>query len=286
MTKNRGNDQNNENNLVSDEQKETVNNTVSENESAKAMHDESILKSVIAGTVGVATGGAGLFAAMSFKEPDKFIHDSITASLSEAETVLETETEIETEIETENFDGSQALIAHKVSDCMSFNEAFAAARQEVGPGGVFKWHGNVYGTYYADEWKEFSDEFRNTFSNYHYNIENNTQLTEELLFAEKLQLAETDILTQDDIYPVDIEDFDDLAFFDFSSNNDYGIKVVDDNTYLDYTSTFAIEDYDTDIEDNHELIVAPVADNSFIYDIDDDDFMIDFNNNADISNFI
>ena len=39
-----------------------------------------------------------------------------------------------------------------VNDGMSFGEAFAAARAQVGPGGVFCWHGGVYGTYYADEW--------------------------------------------------------------------------------------------------------------------------------------
>ena len=41
---------------------------------------------------------------------------------------------------------------------MSFGEAFAAARQEVGPGGVFEWHGGVYGTYYADEWDKMTPE--------------------------------------------------------------------------------------------------------------------------------
>ena len=53
-------------------------------------------------------------------------------------------------------------VAHSVNDDMSFNEAFAAARAEVGPGGAFVWHGNVYGTYRADdpEWQEMSAEER------------------------------------------------------------------------------------------------------------------------------
>ncbi len=42
--------------------------------------------------------------------------------------------------------------ASSVNDDMSFNEAFAAARAEVGPGGCFVWHGNVYGTYTSAEW--------------------------------------------------------------------------------------------------------------------------------------
>ena len=49
-------------------------------------------------------------------------------------------------------------VATTVNDDMNFGEAFAAARQEVGPGGVFEWHGGVYGTYYADEWDKMTPE--------------------------------------------------------------------------------------------------------------------------------
>lgn len=47
-------------------------------------------------------------------------------------------------------------VAEGVEDSMSFSQAFAAARAEVGPGGAFEWHGNVYGTYTADEWNGMS----------------------------------------------------------------------------------------------------------------------------------
>ena len=58
--------------------------------------------------------------------------------------------------------GMEILEAHSVSDDMTFSEAFAAARAEVGPGGAFCWHGQVYGTYRADdpEWLEMSDADR------------------------------------------------------------------------------------------------------------------------------
>ena len=57
---------------------------------------------------------------------------------------------------------TEILEAHSVSDDMSFSEAFATARAEVGPGGAFVWHGQVYGTYRGDdpEWQEMSDEAR------------------------------------------------------------------------------------------------------------------------------
>ena len=51
-------------------------------------------------------------------------------------------------------------VAHSVNDDMTFSEAFAAARAEVGPGGAFCWHGNVYSTYRSDdpEWIAMGSE--------------------------------------------------------------------------------------------------------------------------------
>lgn len=51
-----------------------------------------------------------------------------------------------------------------VSDEMSFGEAFAAARAEVGPGGVFHWHGGIYNTYTADEWNAMTVEQKHDFA--------------------------------------------------------------------------------------------------------------------------
>ena len=51
-------------------------------------------------------------------------------------------------------------VANSVNDSMSFREAFAAAREEVGPGGAFAWHGNVYSTYRSDdpEWVQMGPD--------------------------------------------------------------------------------------------------------------------------------
>ena len=51
-----------------------------------------------------------------------------------------------------------------VDDGMSFDDAFQAARAQVGPGGVFEWHGGVYGTYTQDEWNAMSDEEKSAFT--------------------------------------------------------------------------------------------------------------------------
>ena len=51
-------------------------------------------------------------------------------------------------------------VANSVNDSMSFREAFEAAREEVGPGGAFSWHGNVYSTYRSDdpEWVQMGPD--------------------------------------------------------------------------------------------------------------------------------
>ena len=65
-------------------------------------------------------------------------------------------------------DGESISLAHVDTTDMSFNEAFAAARAEVGSNGVFEWRGGYYGTYYGDEWSEKSDEFKQAFGNHNW----------------------------------------------------------------------------------------------------------------------
>ncbi|HLO91307.1 MAG TPA: hypothetical protein VK172_09095 [Lentimicrobium sp.] len=56
----------------------------------------------------------------------------------------------------DSWDPNTAPIAKAgtVHDGMSFEEAFAAAREDTGPGGVFAWHGEYYNTFYAEELDE------------------------------------------------------------------------------------------------------------------------------------
>lgn len=46
----------------------------------------------------------------------------------------------------------------QVDDNASFSQAFADARAQVGPGGVFEWHGRAYSTYYKEEWDNMTAE--------------------------------------------------------------------------------------------------------------------------------
>lgn len=57
-------------------------------------------------------------------------------------------------------------VASSVSDDMSFSEAFAAARTEVGSGGVFEWHGNIYSTFTEEEWNGMTAEQRDEYGSH------------------------------------------------------------------------------------------------------------------------
>lgn len=51
-----------------------------------------------------------------------------------------------------------------VCEEQSFDDAFASARAQVGAGGVFHWHGGVYGTYTEEEWNSMSDQGKSDFA--------------------------------------------------------------------------------------------------------------------------
>ena len=58
----------------------------------------------------------------------------------------------------------QPLHEASVEGCKSFRDAFQAARAELGPGGIFRWHGNIYNTYTVEEWNAMSTEEKNHFA--------------------------------------------------------------------------------------------------------------------------
>ena len=77
--------------------------------------------------------------------------EAVEEETGEAEEILEAEAhEEETEV-IPDYEWQDAPLSDTVSDEMSFGEAFASARAELGPGGVFQWNGEVYHTFYASE---------------------------------------------------------------------------------------------------------------------------------------
>ena len=86
---------------------------------------------------------------------------------------------------------------------MSFSEAFAAGRAAAGgPGGVFCWRGNYYGTYTADEWNALSDEDRDLFAQRAYSataINESASKFDEPLVAENNAIEENIQPADDDV---------------------------------------------------------------------------------------
>ena len=107
----------------------------------------------IGGVAGIAMGAAATHTV-----------EALAADADEAvELVEEDDTLDATSPETE---GATVTEVHQatVNQNLSFGEAFAAARAEVGAGGVFIWHGQLYNTYTADEWQAMNDAQRDEFA--------------------------------------------------------------------------------------------------------------------------
>lgn len=102
----------------------------------------------IAGAAGVAGVATGVLTPVNVFPDALSDGDGVTDDL-EPEPVPSTSGHLQ---------GHDMDVATGVDDSMSFSQAFAAARHEVGPGGLFVWHGNTYGTYYANEWNAMSPE--------------------------------------------------------------------------------------------------------------------------------
>ena len=129
----------------------TQNNPITESTAVKSNVEKKgmspLWQSVLVGGVpGILIGAGGTVGVEA-------IANSASAE-EQGEVAIQDEATVET--------STEILEAHSVTDDMSFSEAFATARAEVGPGGAFVWHGQVYGTYRGDdpEWQEMSDEAR------------------------------------------------------------------------------------------------------------------------------
>lgn len=108
---------------------------------------------IIAAAAGGFIGGAGAaFAAMELLKPQ------VSYSQPTSPTIPATGPAPVTVINTE------APIATLVNDNMAFGEAFAAARNETGQGGVFMWKGELYNTYYTEEWDAMTPEQKTQFA--------------------------------------------------------------------------------------------------------------------------
>lgn len=85
-------------------------------------------------------------------------------------------------------------VAGSVNDGMSFGNAFAAARAEVGSPGVFEWRGQIYSTFTAEEWDGMTVAEKTEYGS-HFNYASDGHTVVE-------DMADTD--TQDDDLEVEV----------------------------------------------------------------------------------
>lgn len=127
---------------------------------SKGISNDTWKKVAIGGISAIAFGGAA-YAATSL------LNEEEPVNLDDQENPVEEETAVaeETVATTPAADFHPSMqMATSVNDDMTFAEAFAAARAEVHAGGMFEWHGNVYGTYYGNEWDALSPDQQSAFT--------------------------------------------------------------------------------------------------------------------------
>lgn len=201
--------------------------------------------------------------------------------------------EVETPIEPYIAEGEIRIA--QVDDSDSFAEAFADARQQVGPGGAFEWRGNVYNTYYADEWESMSDEQRADFL---AQIDDNQvyPTPDGEVIPANIELVDTPV--EDPIKVLEVEtvvdDYGNTAtmatvevegeqafLFDVDNNGEMDCLIVDANCDNEITADEVIELPDAQIEtaDLQQMMDAGGTNNYLAYN----DGMPDYMNDADIS---
>ena len=219
--------------------------------------------------------------------------EAVEVATPEVEAVEVATPEVETPIEPYIAEGEIRIA--QVDDSDSFAEAFADARQQVGPGGAFEWRGNVYNTYYADEWESMSDEQRADFlaqidDNQVYPtpdgevIPANAELVDTPV-EDPIKVLEVETVVDDygntaTMATVEVEG-EQAVLFDVDNNGEMDCLIVDANCDNEITADEIIELPDAQIEtaDLQQMMDAGGTNNYLAYN----DGMPDYMNDADIS---
>lgn len=200
----------------------------------------------------------------------------------------------------------EGLRIAQVDDSDSFAEAFADARQQVGPGGAFEWRGQVYNTYYAEEWDNMSAEQRAEFQakvdtddiavDYDYAqdtpasdggddiIASNAEMVDEPV-EDPIEVLAVETVTDESgntitIAAVEIEG-EAALLYDVDNNGemDYAIQDLNCDNEIADNEIIPLSDGQIETSDLQQLIDNDGTGNYLAYNDDMPDYM----NNADIS---
>lgn len=128
---------------------------------------ESVIKEVMAkawkpvtigGLTGIVIGTGAILAS----------HIDMESGVSESELPANDNVKEQDAVVPENevatTEGASDLRIATVDNSLPFDEAFVAAREQVGPGGVFYWRGVIFSTYTADEWETMTEDQHDSFA--------------------------------------------------------------------------------------------------------------------------
>lgn len=202
--------------------------------------------------LGAATGvlmGAGAL----------FANEAMASETHDSQDVQPTEP-----VETEQEANAEMPVA-KVDPSDSFEHAFEEARAQVGPGGVFHWHGGIYNTYTQEEWNAMSDADKHAFAakvQPEYGVEriNTTHITEKEpqihIYTEKVMINEPEP-TDDDVHylgtdeislngnDISIQNYEvnghKAAVVNYHDENEHDIAWVDKNDNLKVDDLEAVD---------------------------------------------
>lgn len=174
----------------------------------------SLLESAVAGVAGVSIGA--LF--MSFVKPSP-------------EEVISGGQDMDVEIDTD------IPFSELPLDNMSFSDAFAAAREELGPSGLFEWHGQTFNTMRADELsaaKSDPETWNQLCIHIDPSHEDATYASEEeildILNDDDSAIAELDILNDNDDIIIDDNDTFEEPLYEIGDDDEIVLEEdTDDN---------------------------------------------------------
>ena len=129
-----------------DEQSQIIEETVNEEQETSQESKRSSQVKKVAGVAGVAAAGVASGVVFTSMASGVKADQTTQADAAQADAAQAAHTAVP---------AGNVKVA-EVSDDMSFDEAFASARKQVGAGGVFEWRGKLYGTYYKNEWDAMS----------------------------------------------------------------------------------------------------------------------------------
>lgn len=131
----------------------------------------------IGGATGIALGVAGTYLMKAWT-------DQSAAGEKTQDSPATTDSEVPVDAE---------LHQATVDQTLSFPDAFAAARAEVGAGGVFLWHGRLFNTYTAEEWQGMSEAQKDEFADE----------VQPYLSQQTVEVQQTSHPVQHDVAPVE-----------------------------------------------------------------------------------